>query len=182
MVDGTRLRACRLSRLRRLPTKRWRQLRQHLRIQAATQAHQRPGLTHVDDVDDDPFEGIRQGAQCELHGSKAAAQPTYSRWQRQRQVTYRPGRRLDAARACDDSDNLLDLGKQARQACGHEVRQQAEGAVSLRAIPTSHTKTLRSNPRVAAMARETAATAEMQRAHGQRRVAPLCGRDVSIDA
>lgn len=51
-------------------------MRQHLSIQATTQVHQQPGLTHVDCT----IDGTRQDSKCELHGSKAPAQPTDSRW------------------------------------------------------------------------------------------------------
>lgn len=150
---------------------------ERLRIKAMTQMHQESGLTNVDDAN-----GALQDSQCELNGSKAPAHPTDSRRQRHCQVTHHRGRRLDAALASDGSDNFLDLGKQARQACGHEVRQQTEGAVSLRAIPAGHTKALRSGPRVAAMARKTTAAAGVQWAHGQGRFAPFAGCDVASHA
>jgi len=172
VAGGTRWRASALQ------PKRWWQMRQHLRIQVTTQMHQQPGLSHVDNT----VAGTLQRSQCELNGSEAPAQPTHSRRQRQRQLPHHRGRLLDAWRPGDDCDYLLDLDKQPRQASGHEVRQQAERAVSLWAIPTGHAKALRSGPRVAAVACETAAPAGVQRAHGQGRVAPLLGRDVRIDA
>lgn len=161
-----------------LPTKWWWQMRQHLHIQATTQMHQPPRLTHVDYT----VTGTSQGAQCKLNGSKPSAQPAHRRRQRQRQLTHRRGRCLDAWSAGDGSDDLFDLDKQTRQAGTHEVRQQAEGAVPLRAIPPGHTKALRTGSRIAAMARETAATAGVQRARGQGRIAPCPGLDVGIDA
>ena len=91
---------------------------EHLRIHATTQVHQEARRTHADHTVD----GNPQDLQRQLNGSQAPTQPPHSRWQRHRQVTHRRGCHLYAGRVGDDCDSLLDVGKQARQACGHEVR------------------------------------------------------------
>lgn len=159
------------------PAQRRRQACQRVHIVAAPQALEEAwaGDDHIGPAD-------VQRSKSFTNGDEPTPQPPNRRWQRHRRIAYVGCCDLEARCACCRDNCLLDLGKQTRQARRQEVRQQAECAARLWAIPASHANAARPRACVAAMTRQAAAAESMQWTPRYRRGLPLAARNVRLHA
>ena len=123
---------------------------------------------------------LRHGLARRLHRSDAATQPARRAGQGHLEAPERVCGRLHASGRICFSGGRLNAGKQPRQPCREEVRQQAKRSMTLRAVPPSNAHTQRRHASIAPMTCKRAAARRMQRTGGQTRNTPLAASDVCL--
>ena len=120
-----------------------------------------------------------EGLKSCLDRPDAAPEPAERARQRHRETAQRVRSRLQAACRFGLQQDALNVRQQARQSGRQKVRQQAEGAMPFRAVPTRDAHALRRYTWITAMACERAAPLWMQGTGRQACRTPFLVRDVS---